>query len=203
MNLTTLARVKTAIGIDSSVTTDDSQLSQIIAEVSAGMEQSMQRLVEAKSRTEVVPLSWPSLLLMLPAYPVTSVSSVKCSPTQEFSGVTAMTAASDYVLDDAAGVLRLLAQPTYLRREGVGRPLHPTFFQVTFTGGMAADTAAMIAAYPELSAACDAQIRYLWQRRDSLGSNSNTSQGSTSFKDSYDWLPSVARTLAYYRRRSM
>jgi hypothetical protein len=203
MDFTTLARVKVATGVQSNA--QDALLAQMITSVSVEMERSMLRpdLVELKSRTAEIAIPWPDMQCSLPTSPATSITSIKVSPSRDWTNTDALVEGSDYVLRPKPAVVDFLTELPYFRSSATGRPIHPTHAQVVYLAGFATNTAGLIAAYPDLAAACDMQIRYQYQRRDSLGSNFDTSQGSTSFKAEYDWLPSVKRTLFYYRRKDL
>ncbi len=163
----------------------------------------MMRGVQSGRSTQVVPHYWPLMVLTLKNAPVTSVQSLKFSTIQDFVSEQPLTAGTDYVVDFVAGTINLLFTPPYLRQAGTGRPVHPTYAQIIYTGGFAADTDTFITAYPDLAAACDWQVRYLWQRRDSMGGQQSTKDASTQFTKDYTWLPNVARLLHYYRRRNL
>lgn len=73
--------------------------------------------------------------------------------------------------------------------------------KITYTGGMAANAAAMITAYPDVAMKIDMQIAYLWQRKNNLGIRSEGILGANIvWYNGQPWLADVAATLQRYAR---
>lgn len=199
MNLTTKERVKALMNV--SGTSTDTQIESLIGSVSVTMERYMGRTVQTVTRgVAKVKMTWGETMVPLTAYPVTALTTVRNSPTPDFTGRPYLVAGTDFYLDESAGFLQILSEPEFRTHPETGRPIAPTWFEVAYTGGMAADTAAFIAAYADIAGACDLQVRYLIQRQDSLGSSAELGGSVASFEGAYNWLPSVKQVLDYHRR---
>lgn len=207
MDLTTLARVKTRIG--ESTSSQDALLSQLITAVSVQMERAMCRHAQQTARTETVRRSAAQRIFVLPGIPVVTVSSdgrttipftLKVSDTNSFSGVSSSVSNSDYVLHHDTGIVRLISTYEPIRSQA-GRAMAPLYAQVTYTGGLAADTATLISSYPDLAQACDDQVSYLHQRKNALGGSVTVGDSSAQHEGAYKWLPSVREILDWYQRR--
>lgn len=199
MNLTTLARVKARCGIAAGTTTQDDLLNDMIAEVSVQVSNLLRRETETKERTETLRMSGDTRKLLLPAYPVTSLSALRNASKPVFVGVDVWTVNEDFFLDPDIGEITVLADPEWILDDG-GAPLAPTFFQATWIGGMGEDTDDFIANFPDIAGAVDEQVRYLYQRKDALGGNAETSNGRTTFMGAYDLLESVVKRVTYHTR---
>lgn len=78
------------------------------------------------------------------------------------------------------------------------------FAQVQYTGGWGTTTAELKVNYPDLAQACVTQVKYLADRRVSLGGDVQTTPGTgTSFGSQYNLLTSVKRTLERHRKREV
>jgi hypothetical protein len=173
VDLTTLARVKARR--DLAGTGDDALLSEFISAVSQTVEQLMHRHVLEAERTEVVRLERYQRTATLPGRPLSAVSAVTVGYRPSLDG-SSVSDPSTYDVLEEQGQVRLNWAP----------PWAPTYVSVTYTGGMAADTAAFIAAYPELADAVDVEVVHRWNRRKNPGSESTKVGEAT-----------VARTGAY------
>jgi hypothetical protein len=74
--------------------------------------------------------------------------------------------------------------------------------KITYTGGMAADTAGFISAFPDIAGAVDHQVAYLWHRRNELGIASVSGDAGSVSVGADSWLPWVKVILEQYRRRT-
>ena len=194
MDLTTTARVKANLGGISS-SASDSLIDGIVTDVSYRFERYMRRQVLRQAATATFPASRFSTILSLPAYPVTSITSIKyATHPSEFADATAM-AATEYVLEDQdAGLVRFLVEMPLLDDR------RPGYLQVVYTGGMAEDTDDFIATYPDVARAADVQCAYEFQRRNSPGGNATNDGGSTAFDGPLGLLESSRQALTPYRR---
>jgi hypothetical protein len=177
----------------------DEMLEAFIAEVSKEMSNRLMREVETDRRTERVRMPNDTRLIALPAYPLTSVTTLRNARVPVFTDLEPWTANEDYIVDEDIGQITILREPEF-NFDPAGYPIGPTYFQVIYTGGMAANTDAFIEAFPDLAGACDEQVRYLYQRKDNLGGNSKTSNGETTFTKEYGLLPSVVARIEHHKR---
>lgn len=189
MDLTTTTRVKARITVDASDVQYDALLSSLIARASAEAERIMNRKAEAISRTAQFDVSVSMRSLSLPAYPVSSITTIWNDRERDFGNETTI-ATADYYSDDAAGLV-------YFE---VALAPGPGVLKITYTGGMGASTAAFIAAYPDIAEAIDERVAQLWQRRDEIGLTGVTgAQGSVS-RVNDDWPPNAMAILKSHRR---
>ena len=193
MDLTTRDRVKIHIEKGEKIGHDSpalDHLSALIAEYSASFERWMNRTVLAASTTEYFDVQPGQRAFALNAYPVTAVTSVYHDTSREWTD--GEIDSDSYYLDTSTGLMQV---------DGQGLFPGPGVFRVVYTGGMAADTAAFIAAFPEIAAACDKQVAYHYGRAKSLGSTSVSGRdGSTTHEGALKLLPTVRSALAGHRR---
>jgi hypothetical protein len=194
MDLSTLARVKVhldATGQKIVKAESESMLSALITAYSASFETYLNRTVEATSRTLQTNVHPGERVFELPAYPVTAITSVKNAEDRDFASATAIDS-DDYYCDTEKGLLYV---DGYVLLPG------PGVLQVVYTGGMAADAASFVTAFPEIAAALDLQVVSHWQRKDQLAAQGvSLGQGSKSFTGPVKLMPEVRATLAKFRR---
>lgn len=192
MDWTTTTRVKALGGWDAGDTQHDAVLDRLIDSYSQEFERRLDRVVEVAVQTDVRRIKRGKRTLSLRAVPLSAApTSIKYNDTLDFSVATALVENTDYVVDLTEGLIEFLFAPTMT----VG------WMQIVYTGGMAADTAAFIAAYPALAEAIDAQVVYHYRRRDYPGGSRTVEGGSTSFESELNILKGVERALLQYRRR--
>ena len=193
MDLTTLDRVKLHLG--KTDTTDDVFLGRLITSYSIEFERFLKREVENTQRTETYRLKNCKERVCLRAYPVESVSVVRIAGTKSDLSAASPLLSSDFDYDPDNGIFELLKSSAY----------SPLYVRVTYTGGMADDTTAFIAAYPDIANAVDLQVAYHWKRRNDAGQSSVTdfnSEMSFSHKE-LAILASVRRILIGYKSFSV
>lgn len=202
MNLTTVELVKTMIAIPTDDTSNDTILDAMIASVSQRMEQLMNRKLEVDQRIEDQMVSSGQAEIALDAFPVFDDEDfiVTQSSTRNFTDADEWTIDEDYTFDATGGVVFLLRDPQFKIHPITGYPLAPAWFRITYTGGLASTTDEVMSDHAAIADACATQVRYMWQRKDSLGGNINTTQGGTSFTAAYDLLASVKKICEYHRR---
>jgi hypothetical protein len=204
MDLSTLARVKVATG-NAGGTTNDALLAQFLTEVSKVMERRMMRHAERVERTEVYPLVSGYRTFSLRGCPIDPEADLTmiASPTRDFTGGEAVEWSPnvDFLLDEESGHVDVLNLPE-TRVVGVGLvPAAPAYVQVTYTGGLAEDTAELLELYPDLAGACDMQVAHRLRRKDSLGATSEEQAGTKATPSAeYQLLAAVEAVCAYYRR---
>lgn len=190
MDLTTATRVKTYLeGAD---TSKDAVLAQIITGVSARIERYMNRHAEAAERTEYYDLDYGQRRLFLKGYPVTEIDSIYNDPVDQAFGSTTLIAATDYVLNSVDGEIAF----------HLTRPLRgPMALKVTYTGGMGANAAAFITAFPEIALAAEWQVVHEFHNRNAPGASSVSIGGaSVALVSGLDLLPIVKQALDGHRR---
>ncbi len=193
MDLTTSARVKEmldsgGISVGSAI---DTLITQMISTYSQNVERFLGRHVESTSRTEQYDIEVGQRFFHLPGSPISSITSVKAADDRDFASADAIDT-DNYYADLARGSIEFDTSPS-----AVG----PGTLQIIYEGGMAANTAAFIAAYPDVAQACDMQIAYVISRKDQLGAQSIGMQsGSIGWSGPVDMLPEVKRILEPYRR---
>ena len=203
LDATTRERVKRAAGYQDPTTADsneDTYLDALIDSVSLAFDRfiggstpsgSTSRLLQ-ESRTEVFDLPRWRNFLWLPAYPISSITSVKqrSSISTAFSDVTAIDS-SNYEAVTDTGKLNFTFN-LFAGEQTV---------QVVYVGGLATSTANLITNYPDVVDAADKQIVYELKRRDALGPGSIAVQGSTFVSQAgVKLLPSVTERLWPYVR---
>lgn len=203
MDMTTVARVDLLINPASSSTVEGAvpdfrinQIRNLIIGVSAAAEKFLGRHAQRATRTEYLDVGPYQRRFILQGWPVTSVSRVNFDTSQEWDASDDIDS-GDYLspIYDACGVLEM----TYDLVTG-SRPRHSSLL-VTYTGGMAADTEAFVQAYPDVAAAVDQQVAFLWHRRNDLGASSiSTEMGTVSVPEVKMWLPLVRSVLVRHRR---
>lgn len=198
MDLTTSARVKQwAAGAISGSGLDD-LIASLITDVSAQAEKHMGRVAEipGTDRADYFDVEWDGQRhFPLKAWPATSITDVRYDPDADFGSETILPATAWLDITGDSENDGLLSLRTRLRAADHS-------LKVNYKGGMAADTAAFVAAYPDVAGAVDAQVFFFLQRRDTLGIESVSGEGGsiTNLSD-IRWLPHVRRILDYHRRK--
>lgn len=191
MDLTTLDKVYLALGT-SGIPTDKAHgglLSEMITAVSARVEQSMRRHVQSTSRTVVYDVQPGQRMVQLFGYPVSSVTTVHHDLDRDFAS-DSLVDSDNYSVDSRTGALWLDYE------YAPGRQI----LQVVYTGGMAATTAAFIAAFPDVTQAVTMQVVEEYRRRNAHGANSVAVAGdSVSFVGDVQMLPLVTQVIERHR----
>ena len=196
LELTTATRVKAyaeGFGGKSWGTTADALLAQVIPDVSRRVEQYLCRHMKSEARTEYVTLQSGQRLVSLKGFPVAAspAAVLKNDSLRTFGSDTVVTA-TNYFLDLVLGVVEF---------DGWVPVPGPGVLQVVYTGGMAADTASFVAAYPDIAGAADRQVLYVVQRRLNPGGTLQQAGGaSATYEGPLKLLPDVEQALAPYRR---
>jgi hypothetical protein len=116
LDLCELADVKARLDITD--TSKDALLGDLITAVSRAIEQHCQREFYQESRTRVFDTRRKDEALALPAYPVSSITSVKTSTDFDFSATTASAVSSNY--PDLAAAAQMQVVEEYMRKEAQG-----------------------------------------------------------------------------------
>lgn len=151
---TTLARVRRQLFKETDDDSFDDLLGDLITAASRQVENWINRPFKVETRTERFTIeNGLRTKLFLDAAPVASVTSLKRDSSGQFAGDEVTIEAANYVLESDEGILHLRFEPVVGFRA----------YQVVYSGGLAADTDALIAAYPDIAQAIDMQVAYLFQ----------------------------------------
>lgn len=189
VNATTLAKVKELLG--DAGTANDALLLSIIDSVSREFEGYVGYELEQKQRTEDYDLGLNDEIIFLRNVPVVSVAEVKVWPSNwDFASATALTADRDYRLGpDGQLFLNIRVRAGFQKA------------RVTYTAGLGATDAAVIAAAPDLALAATIQVAEEWRRRrDPSTISVPTPKGAKQLASPHRLLER-ARELLSWRRR--
>ena len=191
LDMTTLARVKVlAQGIGSD-TDYDTEIDRWIDQISAAAEKYMNRVALAAAQTEYFDIRNGQRVFFVRAVPVTTWTAVNNDTDRSFGSDTVVDS-SGYATTDDIGKVEF---------DGFDPVFGPKALKITYTGGMAADVTAFVAAFPDIAGAVDAQCAHLHQQRMSIGRTSVLADGaSVSVDDPTKWLPVLRNALNAHRR---
>lgn len=185
LDLTTLARLKTYAKIGAGAVpvpaaTDD-VLSSIITYVSQKFEQYCSR--GFKVEPEVESRIMRGTLFPVFRNPVASIAYVKAATSGRRTNLVTL-ASTQYEISPDGNSIRVWDLPA------------GSLVEVSYTGGVAADTAAVIASHPVLEGACKMQAVNLWQRHSSPDKTGLTVvSGETHWEGQYEMLKDVKHDL--------
>ena len=196
MDLTTKARVKTILAITS--TQQDAILDQFIVAVSAEVEQFLTRHAEELARVEQFDLIPGDRKIFLRGFPViappTATFELRHDLDRQFTGTPENL--DDFYVDFERGVIT--ADRGVIIAPGA---FGPGVLQVTYTGGMAPDTATFITRFSDVAHAVDLQVAFLFRRKDQLGQVAFSSEGgSISIEAPLELISPVKTALERHRR---
>jgi hypothetical protein len=195
LQLTTLQRVKLyAEGFGGkSWAAADGLIGQLIASASAAIDAYLGRRLLKVARTEDFDLDVAQRIVWLPAFPIDTGTPpvVRVDSARAFGDGT-IVASAGYAVNARLGCIQF---DTYTPVPG------PGVCRVTWTGGLAATTDALVADYPDLAQACEQQVLYEVQRRTNPGGTVQQAGGaSATYEGPVKLLPRVVELLAPYRR---
>lgn len=185
MDLTTAASVKSRLSSLENVDSFDALLGAYVSQLSAAAVQILGRETQTAERTQVFRLARAQAIVSLPAYPVSAVTTVEIASLQNEDWCSV-----DHWFDADSGTLELIREIT----------LNDVRCRVTWTGGMAADTASFVAAFPDIAGAVADQVAFAFQRRDQLGLAAKGAGGASVQIAVQDWIPSARAILEHHRR---
>lgn len=191
MDLCTLERVKDSLG--KSLDTEDVPIVNLIAEVSHEIEQYLDRVIQntGSDRTEVHDVKKGQFKFLVDAFPIVTVTSVKNAWDRDFGSATALDS-SNYYVDKEGGSINI---------DRVGLTTGAGTLQVIYQGGMAADTDAFMAAYPDITGACVSEVIFRYLRRTRPGVVTEAISGATiTVGQRNQFLVSVENVLSSYVR---
>lgn len=161
-----------------------------IASVSAKVEKYLGRAIESTERTEYFPAKQGAgtKSVTLLAYPVTDLTSVSVW------GST-LSLDSSFEIDMSEGVVSFL-DPVYRDRE-----LYQRAIAVTYTGGMASDTADFIEKYPDIATEVCMQVYFEISRQKNIADRSTaTGAGIVTTHLTYGLQPGLVEVLEQHVR---
>jgi hypothetical protein len=181
LELTTLERVK-AYGTFTTVTpANDALLSDMIKSVSQRFEDYCSRPFLKTSYTETRILKGSRFPLL--CTPVDSITSVKVAESGRRADLVLIASSQYEIAPDKNAV-------------NVWDIASGSLVEAVFVGGLAADTASLITAYPALDNACRLQVTSLFKRHTMPDrTQTDLGNGSTSWIGEYDLLKEVTDTL--------
>jgi len=158
MDVTTLDRMRMWVD-EQRIDSYDSLMAAQITAFSGAIEKMLGRYLQSTARTTYCDVNPGDRVFWLKGYPM-SAPSVYEDSARAFSGDAVDSSLYDYTqgaLDE--GRIEFDYQPA----------LGPHALKVTYTGGLATTTAALITAYPGLVHACERQIWFDWNQRGMVG----------------------------------
>lgn len=159
MDVTTLDRMRMWVDEQRIESFDSLMLAQIAA-FSGAVEKMLGRYLQSSARTTYMDVNPGDKVFFLKGYPVSSAPSVYEDSGREFAG----SALDSSLYDVTQGALDE-GRVEFDYQPAVGAHA----LKVTYTGGLAATTAALITAAPALVHACERQIWFDWNQRGMIG----------------------------------
>ena len=145
------------------------------------------RHAEAKERIEkFTPAKDGTREVRLKGYPVTEIDLLTVFGDEWNSDD------GDFVLDAATG--NVLFNQKIFRDDD----LYQGAISVSYTGGMAADTATFVAEYPDIESALLMQVNFELSRYKSIATKTQANGAATTAYNEYGLLPELARVLDSY-----
>jgi len=189
VDLTTLARVKARKEFET--TSEDALLTPMITAASQTAEKLMARHVLEAERTEIVKLKRFARVITLPGRPIVSVSSLKVGERPDLSGASVVEVTSyDLLLEQSQ--IRLQWGPNYTT----------PYAEVTYIGGMAADTATFVTAFPEIAEAVEVEVIHRHNLRKNPGAEvTKFGDGGVIRKEPYGIHPHLREVCQRYKVR--
>jgi len=193
----TLADVKERLGITN--TDNDQAISRIVRGLEAVFNNFTHRKLILNSAAETVYLTGGDKRIIIPRYPIVSITSIKESATYDFANADALTADSAYRAVNERGVLYRIGTTWLNVEDGV---------QVIYKGGYVAagqtPGSGETAMPDDLREAAIEQASFVFKRRDDIGlAGVGFEGGSMSKFSAIKLLPMVEAILKYYRRLSL
>jgi len=193
MDLTTVSRIKT---LDKSYENGsrDAKLAMVITGVSAKIESYLDRTIEIGSYIEFFNVLSSKSRYHVPAYPVTDVSYIYNLSERE--DTTPYEIDLDLVSweDNSLGYISINDSYIY---SGFGS------VKISYTGGMATDTADFISKYPDIAYQVDAQVLFEMQALNNLQDKIVAVEDQTITKNPYGLLPGVTQALNKHKNKKM
>lgn len=191
MDLTTVADVKEYLESQSDDSRVEALIQAFITGLSAEVEQYLDRELVAGTYTEYHDVAYNQFQLFLRAYPVTSITGIWNDTSRVFAASSAVSA-DTYKLYEDRGKLYF---------DGIALYPGPGVVKIVYAGGMAADSAAFIAAYPAIAHACAAEVAARFQRKNQQGAAAvNFATGGVSLLPRGQFVTNIEDVLQPYAR---
>lgn len=170
MDVTELDRVRNLLGVQTDETQVNTALLRLIETYSNLAERYCNRHFLQTSRTEKFRIVPGQERIHVKGVPISSVTEIKNDSSRDF-GASSVVDADNYSAEDPddIGVIYF----------DVPLSWGPAALQITYTGGLAADTTTLIANYPELSRAVEMQIAFVYSERHNYGLQTLTTGDQT------------------------
>ena len=182
MALTTLAKVKTFLGIDN--TGSDAVLNQILLQTEALALKYIGTNIETDAHTEYFSPALGQSSLVLNSMPVAESSvSVWQDSDRDFETEDLLVLDDDYIVNEKSGIIQTI---NVSFREGIKT------VKVTYSSGYATVPS-------DIEFAIIMQVAFFFQRKDQIGIGSESTDGSLSINKSFGLLPEVKRMLEKYK----
>ncbi|MFA5252839.1 MAG: hypothetical protein WC454_09695 [Phycisphaerae bacterium] len=190
----TLADVKDRLGISS--TEDDILINRIITGLEAVFDNHTLRKLILNSADETIYSTGRSRRIILPRYPIVSITSIKESIDYDFDNADALIANSDYRLLSGGGMLYKITGNWYQNEDSI---------QIIYRGGYVAanqiPAAGQTAMPADLREAAIEQTSFIFKRRMDIGLSAVSGEGGSINKFSdMELLPMVRQILDMYKR---
>lgn len=192
-----LQDVRDRVGTETSNTTDDAAIQDMIRGVSGQFDTYADRIFLLNSSDATETFSSFGRYLSVPRFPIVSVTSVKEASDYDFSSATSLTVNDAY---------RVVNDKGYIYRLAASWSSGPDENQVVYKGGYVGPGATVSAgetALPnDIREAAIMQVQFVLNRRGDVGLTAVSSTGMSITKFSaMDLLPLVKKTLNMYRRK--
>lgn len=192
-SFTTLARVKTALetgGADPVDPSHESYLNQLIVDYSSQFEVYLGRKSTVATYRKQFDVDAGQRVIVLDAYPVTSVATVSNASDRDFS-ISTISAADRYT-DTVNGLITV---------DKVALIPGPGVVMVNWVGGLGTNTTALVRDFPDMAHAADIQIDHHFRRRESMAATGiSQGAGNRSWEGAMTFLPTVVDILNRRRR---
>lgn len=189
IDCTTLARVKSFLEIVND-TQYDTFIDAAIDAVSKQFELYLGRGIAKIDRVEYFDVAPGQVAFQVYAWPIASISEIKNDSLHEFGSGTIVDS-SLYTAYGNDGTV--FADRLYLA-DG------PISLKISYNGGLAVDTTALIAAFPDIAGAADMQVAFIDKRRRSVEAVNAGAGGTNVTFSEFELLPDVKARLDRYRR---
>lgn len=193
MDLTTVTRVKVHHAGQALDVSANTFLGELIDLYSLQAEKLMCRTVTTATYTEYLDVEPGQAHFTVKAWPISTMSAVYHDTSRDFDvtaissdSYTTYTGTGEFVIDKYA----LYPGPRVLK--------------VVYQGGMSATGGATFAtAYPDIANAIEMQVKFHFDRKDSLGRSSEAmGPGTVAYEGAVNWLPGVKAVLLSHKRYS-
>jgi len=193
MDATTLADVKASLRLASTDATSDALIGDIITQVSGLFESYLARGLQSAARNEYFNPDYFTRMVHVSSYPVAASPAPQVWNDMDRAwGSNTLIDPTLYTFDPDTGAF-------YFDRTGLVGGYR--YLKISYTGGMAADTAALKTTYPEIAYAARMQVCYEFRRRDSYATQAIALGGGNFTVDGpVKLLDKIKETLDRYKR---